>query len=310
MAFDIKPAHRTNRRQFFERSALATATAVLAASRDTCAQERAARFKIIGFTKPFANLSADETADLVAKVGWDGVDCPVRSKAGQIAPERVEDELPKLVEALKKHGKELPIITTEIVKVDLLAEKVLRTAARLGIKKYRLGFVHYAKNRPIPETLRDFGAALQDIAGLNRDLGLQGGYQNHSGANYVGAPIWDVWTVIKALPPEHIGMCFDIAHATIEGGLSWPIEARLMEPFFVAVFLKDFRWEQTAKGWQPQWCNFGAGAVEKSFLTNLKKSSFTGPLCQHHEYPHGIGAEMIANFKRDLDTLRKWLSAS
>src|SRR6188768_2929848 len=202
----MRSAQRTNRRQFFERSALATATAAMAAPRDAFAQGPAARFKIIGFTKPFANLSADETAELVAKVGWDGVDCPVRSKAGQIAPERVEEELPKLVEALKKHGKELPMITTEITKVDPLAEKVLRTAARLGIRKYRLGFVNYAKNRPIPETLREFGAALKDLAGLNRDLGLQGGYQNHSGANYVGAPIWDVWTVIKDLPPEQIGM--------------------------------------------------------------------------------------------------------
>jgi sugar phosphate isomerase/epimerase len=264
----------------------------------------------MGFSKPFANLMADETAELVTEVGWDGIDCPVRSKAGQIAPERVEEELPKLLDALKKHGKELPMITTEITKVDPLAEKVLRTAARLGIKKYRLGFVNYAKNRPIPETRREFGTALKDLAGLNRDLGLQGGYQNHSGANYIGAPIWDVWTVIKDLPPEQIGICFDIAHATIEGGLSWPIEARLMEPFFVAVFLKDFRWEQTAKGWQPEWCNFGEGAVEKSFLTNLKKSSFTGPLCQHHEYPHGAGAEMIANFKRDIAKLRERLSAT
>jgi len=299
-----------NRRQFLRHISLTTAATAFAAPRTTLAQSPNPRFKIIGFTKPFASLSADETAELVTKVGWDGIDCPVRGKAGQIAPERVEEELPKLLEALKKHGKELPIITTEITKVDPLAEKVLRTAARLGIKKYRLGFVNYARNRPIPETLREFGAALKDLAGLNRDLGLQGGYQNHSGANYIGAPIWDVWTVIKDLPPEQIGICFDIAHATIEGGLSWPIEARLMEPYFVAVFLKDFRWAQTAKGWQPEWCNFGEGAVDKTFLTNLKKSSFAGPLCQHHEYAHGTGVEMIANFKRDLGTLRECLAST
>jgi hypothetical protein len=83
-----------------------------------------------------------------------------------------------------------------------------------------------------------------------------------------------------------------------------------MEPYLVSVFFKDFRWERTAKGWQPTWCNFGTGAVEKSFLTNLKKSSFSGPLCQHHEYDHGVGAEMIANFKRDLTTLREWLATA
>ena len=98
--------------------------------------------------------------------------------------------------------------------------------------------------------------------------------------------------------------------AAIEGGLSWPIEARLMEPYFVSVFLKDFRWEQTAKGWQPNWCRFGEGTVNKAFFANLKKSAFAGPLCQHHEYDHGAGAEMIANFKRDLTALREWLATA
>ena len=64
-----------------------------------------------------------------------------------------------------------------------------------------------------------------------------------------------------------------------------------MEPYFVSVFLKDFRWEQTAKGWQPNWCHFGEGTVDKSFFTNLKKSAFAGPLCQHHEYDHGTGRD-------------------
>lgn len=294
------------RRHFLQSSA--RAAAACAAPHGAFAQAPAPRFKIIGFSKPFASLGAEETADLVAEVGWDGIDCPVRSKSGQIAPERVEDDLPKMAEALQKRGKEITMITTEIVKVDPLAERVLRTAAQLGIKKYRLGYTHYSKSKPIPETLREFGAALKDIAAFNRELGLQGGYQNHSGADYVGAPIWDLWAVIKELAPEQIGISFDIAHAVIEGGLSWPLEGRLMEPHFVAVFLKDFRWEKTEKGWKPQWCPFGEGAVPRSFLANLKKSAFAGPLCQHHEYAHGAGAEMIASFKRDLATLREWLS--
>jgi sugar phosphate isomerase/epimerase len=298
--------HLPTRRHFLQTSALAAAA--LSTPRSHAAP--AAPWKIIAFSKPFAQLSPDDTADLIADVGWDGIECPVRAKAGQIAPERVEEDLPKMVEALKNRGKEVTIVTTEITQLDPLAEKVLRTTAKLGIKKYRLGFTKYAKDKPVPETVGEVAAALKDLAALNKELGLQGGWQNHSGADYFGAPLWDLWTAIRDLDPKSIGVCFDIGHATLEGGLSWPVQARLMEPYYVAVFLKDFRWEKTEKkGWEPLWCNFGEGMVQKSFLTNLKKSAFTGPLCQHHEYKNlGTGAEMIANMKKDLATLRTWLA--
>jgi len=301
------PQTSVTRRQFVQTTALAAA---LAATRPlTQAAPAASVWKIIAFSKPFAQLSPDDTADLVADIGWDGIECPVRAKSGQIAPERVEEDLPKMVEALKKRGKEVTIVTTEITKVDPLAEKVLRTCAKLGIKKYRLGFTKYAKDKPVAETVRELGAALKDLAALNAELGIQGGWQNHSGADYVGAPLWDLWTALKDLDPKHIGVCFDIGHATLEGGLSWPVQARLMEPYYVAVFLKDFYWEKGAKGWAPSWCPFGEGMVPKNFLTNLKKTAFTGPLCQHHEYKSlGAGPEMIAHMKKDLATLREWLA--
>lgn len=298
----------SSRRHFLKTTALAAAASTIA--RPVFAATPATPWKIIAFSKPFAQLGPDDTADLIADIGWDGIECPVRSKSGQIAPERVEEDLPKMVEAMKKRGKEVTIVTTEITKLDPLAEKVLRTSAKLGIKKYRFGFTKYTKDKPVAETVREVGAALKDIAALNKELGIQGGWQNHSGVDYVGAPLWDLWTMLRDLDPKDIGVCFDIGHATLEGGLSWPVQARLMEPYYVAVFLKDFFWEKGAKGWQPRWCPFGEGMVQKSFLANLKASSFAGPLCQHHEYKElGTGPDMVANMKRDLATLRAWLAA-
>lgn len=58
------------------------------------------------------------------------------------------------------------MITTEIMQLDPLAEKVLRTAARLGIKKYRLGFVNYSnQHHEYPH-----GAGAEMIANFKRDL--------------------------------------------------------------------------------------------------------------------------------------------
>ena len=43
--------------------------------------------------------------------------------------------------------------------------------------------------------------ALADVAAACRDLGLQAGYQNHSGAEYVGAAVWDAARAIDSNAP-------------------------------------------------------------------------------------------------------------
>jgi sugar phosphate isomerase/epimerase len=297
------------RRDFAARAAIAAA-ALITVSPNPLAQTVAGkRFKIIGFTKPFQKLNFEDTADTVAEIGWDGIECPVRPK-GQIEPERAPDELPRLVEALRKRGKELTLMTTAITSVrQPNAEQLLRTAAKLGIRRYRLGFVKYDFARPIPDQLTEIGRQLRDLAGLNQELGLQAGFQNHSGRDYVGAPVWDLWTMMKDLDPRHMGVCFDIGHATIEGGLSHLIEALLIQPYLTAVFVKDFLWQRTDRGWRDQWVPLGDGMVDKTFFKWLKTTSFDGPISQHHEYDHGEGKPMVAKLQKDLRVLQEWLSA-
>jgi sugar phosphate isomerase/epimerase len=289
---------------------LAVGAAAVVGNHAALAQNSATRsYKIIGFTKPFQQLSFDQTAETVAEIGWDGIECPVRPK-GQIEPDRAADELPRLIEALRARGKELTLMTTAITSLQQRgAESLLRTAAKLGIQRYRLGFWKYDLGKSIPDQLREIGAQLRDLAALNSELGLQAGFQNHSGRDYVGAPLWDVWTMIKDLDPRHLGVCFDIGHATIEGGLSWPVEARLMQRYWTAVFVKDFVWQKVAAGWREQWVMLGDGMVDRSFFRWLKTTDFAGPISQHHEYDHGEGKPMIAKLQKDLQVLRDWLGA-
>jgi sugar phosphate isomerase/epimerase len=265
------------------------------------------RSKIIGFTKPFQSAGPTETADIVAQIGWDGVEFPVRPK-GQVDPEKVEEDLPRYVETLAKAGREITVLCTAIKAPDPLAEKVLRTAARLGIRRYRLGFWLYAPDRPIPEQIAEIRAVTRDLAALNAELGICGAHQNHSGSNYFGAPIWDIYEAVRDCDRDHMGICFDIGHATIEGGLSWPIEARLMRPSYTAVFLKDFLWKKGDKGWKSEWCPLGEGMVDRRFFTTLAASGYTGPISQHHEYELGPQSEMIAAMKKDREVLAEWLA--
>jgi len=313
------PASLT-RRDFLAATAAATVTAALGTN---LAAENAAdrpipliappasqvSRPIIGFSKPFQKLNATATAELVAEIGWDGIECPVRTK-GQIEPAHAADLLPAYVDALRRQGHDVHLVTTEITSLATPhAESLLRTAAQLGLKRIRLGFLQYDAQRDIQQQLRELAPAFKDLAAACADLGLQAGYQNHSGADSVGGPVWDVFGLIRSLDPRHMGFCFDIGHATIEGGLSWPIEARLAEPFYTAVFVKDFSWEKHANGRStPEWCPLGDGLVSPSFFERLKRSSFAGPISQHHEYEVGDDASMRAHFKRDLAKLKSWLA--
>jgi sugar phosphate isomerase/epimerase len=296
-----------SRRDFIQSTSFGVALALTPLGAEP-GSEPAGRWKIIAFSKPFVQLSFDETAELVSEVGWDGIECPVRKSSTHIVPERVEEDLPKMVDALKKRGREVALITTDITGVDRSAEQILRTAVKLGIRKYRLGPIRYAPTVPIADQLKDITVRMRDLAQLNKTLGIQGGIQNHSGADYFAAPVWDACEVIQGLDPAAIGIAFDIGHATLEGGLSWPIQARLAEPRYSLVYVKDFRWEKQDKGWTSVWCPLGQGMVSKKFFATLATTQYKGPICQHHEYELGkTSAEMVGHFRSDLQTLRGWL---
>ena len=306
----MNAAPHVNRRQFV--SALTLAGAALAVHPTLCLPAAKAaedkRFTLIAFSKPFQTLSFEDTADLVTEVGWDGIECPVR-KGGQILPEKVEDDLPRMVEALKKRQRRLTILTTDVQDAsNPLNQRVLRAASKLGLKHYRLGFFRYREDRSIPNQLNDIKAQLRDVVALNKELGLCAGFQNHSGRDNVGAPVWDIYELIKDFDRQQIGVHFDIGHATIEGGNAWRTNTQLMTPLFSAVYVKDFAWQKTGDNWKTQWCPLGQGMISRSFFTTLKKSAFHGPICQHHEYPLGAGRAMIAAMQKDLATLKSWLA--
>ena len=297
-------SHALLSRRRFIRSALGAAS-VAPAVRLSAARPSP---PIIAFSKPFQHLGHEDCADFVADVGWDGIECPVRPK-GQVEPERAADELPALVEALKRRGKAVLIGTTNITSVDTPhAERVLRALAAAGVRRYRMGYWKYSDRTPMERQFSEIRAQLKDLVEMSAGLGLQGGYQNHSGRQYVGAPVWDLHQLLQGVDPRSLGIIFDIGHATVEGGYSWPIEARLARPRLTAVYVKDFTWGRTEKGWKARWCPLGQGMVDRRFFEPLLKEGYAGPVSQHHEYETDSPEAMRRLMREDLKTLKGWLA--
>ncbi|MEM9587947.1 MAG: hypothetical protein AAGA03_11765, partial [Planctomycetota bacterium] len=113
----------------------AVATSVWTLGSSICQADEARRKSpILGFSKPLANLSPDATAEAVTRVGWDGIECPIRTVGTtHIQPERIEDDLPKMVEALAARGKTVGMVSTSVTEVTPESERLLRAIAANGI---------------------------------------------------------------------------------------------------------------------------------------------------------------------------------
>jgi L-ribulose-5-phosphate 3-epimerase len=288
------------------------------------AQEGARRgaFDISVFSKCLQWLDYPGMAGLAAEAGFDGVDLTVRA-GGHVLPERVEEDLPKAVEAAAQAGIHVRMIVTDITDPrDARTERVLRTAGRLGIRHYRPGYYRYNDANPIMAQLDEIKPRLRDLAEMNRQHGMAGTYQNHSGAAYVGAPLWDLHYLLRDLDPRWLGVQFDIHHAVVEGGLAWPVNLRLLAGSINTLAVKDFRWAQRAARWETQDCPLGQGMVDLTgFAGRLKRQGVSGPISLHFEYPLG-GAEhgareitvdrktVLEALRSDLGRLRKILGSS
>jgi sugar phosphate isomerase/epimerase len=262
---------------------------------------------IVAFVKPFSKVPYFELAEWIAAQGFDGIEATVRS-GGQVNPNRVEDELPKLCDALAKAKRRVEIATCGINALDQEgAERVLKTIAQCGIRFYRPAYYRYDLKRPIPEQLDKVRKQIAELAAFNREHKLTMVYQNHSGATNVGAPLWDLYSALKDQSPDQIAVALDLAHTTIEGGLSWPIESRLMRPHTAALFMKDFRWQ----GRKVEWMPLGQGMVDPAFLKYYLNDQFRGPISLHVEYVDDNHPEHISlyrdAFAKDLITLREWM---
>ncbi|HWL09944.1 MAG TPA: TIM barrel protein [Planctomicrobium sp.] len=259
------------------------------------------------FVKFLQTLSFDELADTIASMEVAGIEATVR-KGGQILPEHVEEQLPKLVEALRRRNLDVTIMTSNVSSVDQpLTEKVLRTAAGLGIKRYRMDYYRYDLKKPILPQLLELQPVIKDLAALNREIGIQGVYQNHAGPTFVGAGIWDMARLLEGIPKEEIALAYDIRHATVEGGTTWQTTWNLAQPHLGSVFVKDTRWQ--GRKLQDGALGLPDGVVDPKFFTMLKQSDPSNPISLHVEYLTKDPPDVqIAAIRENLATLRELLA--
>lgn len=304
-----------NRRQFLRQTALTAGGAALA-SPLLAASHPPEPLKIHLFSKHLQFLDLEQAAQAAARMGFAGLDWTIRP-GGHVAPERHATDLPRAITAARRVGLSPALMTTAVLDLEQSGTReLLRTAATQGITHYRLGYYRFPEEGTIPTALSAINERVKILASFNEEVGLQGGYQNHSGRR-VGAAIWDIHHLLAGSDPGTMGCQYDIRHATVEGGESWPVGLRLIAPRINSIVLKDFRWEKVQGKWRAVNVPIGEGMVDfAAYFRWLQDRKINVPVSLHCEYDLG-GAEhgdrkirippaaVFAAIERDLRKVRE-----
>lgn len=316
-----------DRRSFIKTSVAVSAGVILAGTHNLIAgtipnvAEVNRGKKVHIFSKNLQWLEYPEMAEIARQIGFDGIDLTVRPK-GHVLPERVSSDLPKAVQAIRNSGLIADRITTAIIDPDdPFTLPILETAAKLGVKNYRMGWIEYDQSKTIRENLRMINQKLVKLAAINQKLGLTGAYQNHTGIS-VGGAVWDLALMLDGINPNYLGIRYDIRHATATGGPSWPIGLKYISEKINSLDLKDCIWEKSNGNWQPVSVPIGTGMVDfKQYFKLINELNILGDYTIHFEYDLG-GADLgtrnltvapevvISAMKRDLSIVRNWIYVS
>ena len=230
------------------------------------------------------------------------------------ADEALSKELKKSILEIKKGGSNCEMITTSIENVNRpLDVDIIKTAGQAGIKYYRTGWFKYPKDQSMIEALDMYRNQVDALGNLNKENGIVGCYQNHSGKK-VGASFWEIQKILETVNPDFFGAQYDIRHAVAEGGNSWENGLQLLHKKIKVIVLKDFKWGKVNGKWKLINVPIGEGMVDfDKYFKLLKKYELNPPVSLHLEYDLG-GAEkgkskITVDKKVVYDAMKKDLKA-
>ncbi len=241
------------------------------------------------FTKPWKD-PIDALGAKIKDMGFDGIELPVRP-GYQVAPEKVEKDLPVTTRALADLGLKIHSVAGTV------DEPTMAACAESGIPMIRICV-------QIPEGANylDFEAQQRkewdQLVPLLDKYKVTIGVQNHCDRWVTNA--MGLRTLLEGYDPAHIAAVWDPAHNALNGE---PMDLALdiIESKICMVNLKNAFWKQINgpeaeyAQWRPYWTTGRNGMAPWSFVAQeLKRRSWSGPLCLTAEYSDEPSVDRLA----------------
>lgn len=257
------------------------------------------------FTKPWKELEISALADLIADLGFNGIELPVRP-GFQVEPDTIEDTLPHAADVFRQRGLTIYSVAGDM---DL---KTARACASAGVPVLRT-MLKITPDKSYMEHVDAFRALCQELGEVLDGSGTTIGLQNHCD-EFVTSAIGLIHA-IDPLPQSQVSAVLDMGHTGLDGELeeiaidiAWP---RLsLVNLKNAVRFEDGKDRHGATIWNRTWVPGREGYTSwQRVMSELGKRNYELPICITCEYKDAerkglSGNDVIPPLKDDLKFLK------
>jgi sugar phosphate isomerase/epimerase len=231
------------------------------------------------FTKPWQEMPAAELAAYVHRLGFQGIEFPVRP-GYQVEPDNVGQGLPALAKRMAEFGVQVCSVAGPT------DEATIAACAEAGVPTIRICVSIGGEGYMATETrLRREYDALVPL--LDR-YGVRVGIQNHMGRDIANAMA--VRHLIEGYDPRHLGLVWDAAHEAL-AGTEPELAIDIAWSHLCMVNLKNGFWqringpEAEQAVWKTYWTGGRHGLASwPRVAAELKRRGYEGVVCLTAEY--------------------------
>ncbi|MDG2166616.1 MAG: TIM barrel protein [Opitutales bacterium] len=261
------------------------------------------------FTKPWQHLDISALADLIADLGFNGIELPVRP-GFQVEPDTIQDTLGNAVKVFKDRGLSIYSVAGD------LDVKTARACAAAGVPVLRT-MLKITPEKTYHEHVDAFRKQCQEIGDVLEGSETTIGLQNHCD-EFVTSSI-GMMQAIEGLSTDMATAVLDVGHTGLDGELeeiaidiAW---SRLsLVNLKNAIRYPDGKDEFGATIWKRTWVPGREGYTSwNKVIAELGRRSYSLPICITCEYKdeerRGLsGNDVIPPLKDDLAFLQELIN--
>ena len=250
------------------------------------------------FTKPWKNQSLEELAELTVRLGFNGIEFPLRD-GYQVTPSEAESGLPRLAGVFKQYGLQICSVASETT------ERVFSGCASAGIPLIRIMLSHDLKDDYL-ETEAAMRRLIEGFLPMCEKYGVKVGVQQHYGPGVNNT--MEMLHLLEPYDVKLVGGIWDAAHSGLAGeepeqalDIIWKHLA--LVNFKNAFYIRSGGPEQPAR--YDRYFTLGEHGMcpwERA-VRHLKKRGYEGNICLPAEYTDEANVEKY--LMKDIRYIKK-----